>query len=73
MLLSPGARRISLQAEDAEWAREIMAARYSETERIQGIDIVRQAGYDIHVEARKLQEIYLEMAERAYSGTQLQP
>ena len=73
VLLSPGARRISLQAEDAEWAREIMAARYSETERIQGIDIVRQAGYDIHVEARKLQEIYLEMAERAYSGTQLQP
>ena len=52
VLLSPGAHRISLQAEDAEWAREIMAARHSETERIQGTDVVRQAGYDIHVEAR---------------------
>ena len=69
VLLSPGARRISLQTEDAEWAREIVAAGHSETERIQGIDVVRQAGYDIHVEACKLQEIYLEMAARAYSGT----
>ena len=72
-LLSPGARRISLRAEDAEWAGEIMAARRSETERIQGTDIVRRAGYDIHEEARKLQEIYLEMAERAYSEARLQP
>ena len=73
VLLSPGARRISLRAEDAEWAGEIVAARHSEAERIRGTDIVRQAGYDIHVEARKLQEIYLEMAECAYSGTRQQP
>ena len=72
VLLSPAARRVSLQAEDAEWVREITAARHSETERLRGIDIVRRAGYDIHAEARKLQEIYLEMAERASSGTRLQ-
>ena len=70
VLLSPGARRIPLGTEDGEWAREILAARQSETERIQGMEIVRQAGYDIHTEARKLQEIYLEKAERAYSGKQ---
>ena len=64
VLLSPGARRVSLQAGDAEWAGEILAAGQSETERAQGTDIVRQAGYDIHTEARKLQEIYLEMAAR---------
>ena len=71
-LLSPAARRVSLQAEDAEWAREILAVRQSETDRPRGMDVVRQAGYDIHVEARKLQEIYLEMAERSSSGTRLQ-
>ena len=65
VLLSPKARRISLQANDAEWAKEILAARESETDRIQGMDIVRRAGYDIHTEAQKLQETYLEMAARA--------
>jgi len=65
-LLSQGTRRVPLGAEDAEWAGEILSERNSETGRIRGADIVRQAGYDIHVEARKLQEIYLEMAERAF-------
>ena len=69
VLLSPETHRISLLADDAEWAGEIMAARQPGTDRRQGTDIVRRAGYDIHVEARKLQEIYLAMAERAYSGT----
>ena len=70
VLLSGEARRISLEAEDAQWAGEILAVRQSKTDRAQGMDIVRQAGYDIHTEARKLQEIYLEMAERAYSQKQ---
>ena len=73
VILSPGARRLSLDAEDTEWAREIMTTRQSEMKRTQGMDVVRQAGYDIHEEARKLQEIYLEMAARTYSGTQPQP
>ena len=73
VLLSAGARRISLQAENAEWAREILAAWQSETERAQGMDIVRRAGYDIHMEAQKLQALYMEMAARAYSGMHLQP
>ena len=65
IVLSPSAQRISLQADDAEWARAILTARQPEADRRQGIDIVRQAGYDIHEEAKKLQEIYLKMAERA--------
>ena len=71
-LLSPAARRVPLDADDAEWAREILAARRPEEDRIQGMDIVRRAGYDIHAEARKLQETYLEMAERACSKDQPQ-
>ena len=69
VLLSPEARRVSLQADNAEWAAEIMTAmRRPDADRIQGMDIVRRAGYDIHTEARKLQERYLEMAARAYSA-----
>ena len=71
ILLSPEARRISLQLDDAEWVKAIMTAARTETDRTQGMNIVRQAGYDIHEEARKLQEIYLEKAARAYSGTRL--
>ena len=73
VLLSPKARRVSLAAEDAVWAKEITAARCSDAERTKGMEIVRKAGYDIHEEARKLQEIYLEMAAHAYPGTHLQP
>ena len=65
VLLSPEARRVPLRADDAEWAREILAARRPEADRIQGMDVVRRAGYDIHTEARKLQETYLKMAARA--------
>ena len=73
VLLSTEARRISLQAEDMEWAGEIMAVRRLKPDRAQGRDIVRRAGYDIQTEARKLQEIYLEMADRAYPGIRPQP
>ena len=64
VLLSAAAHRVSLEADDTEWAKEVLTARRPEAERTQGADIVRQAGYDIHAEARKLQEIYLEMAAR---------
>ncbi len=64
ILLSPGARRLSLESGDAEWAGEILAAARTATDRESGADAVRQAGYDIRAEAGKLQEIYLEMAAR---------
>ena len=70
VLLSPEACRISLDTDDSEWARQIAAARQPETNRLQGMETVRRAGYDIHKEARKLQEIYLEMEARAYSAAQ---
>ena len=72
VLLSPAAHRISLSSDDTEWAGEILTAKQSGIDRHQGAAIVREAGYDIHVEARKLQKIYQEMAERANSEAQLQ-
>ncbi len=68
VLLSPNARRISLDASDGEWAKEILTARRAETHRSRGADLVARAGYDIHTEAVKLQNLYLTMAERAYAG-----
>ena len=68
VLLSPAAQRIPLAAGDEEWALAILSARQTEIDRSQGTSIVRCAGYDIHIEARKLQTMYLEMANRAHSG-----
>lgn len=65
VLLSPQARRVSLLENDAAWAREILAAKQQQIDRFQGVDIVRQAGYDIHTEAQKLQATYQELAARA--------
>ena len=65
ILLLRDARRISLQAKDEEWAQKILAVKQAKSNRAQGAEIVLQAGYDIHAEGRKLQDIYLKMAARA--------
>ena len=68
VLLTPDARRISLDASNEDWSKEILAGKQTETKRERGKELICRAGYDIHAEARKLQNIYLEMADRAYSG-----
>ena len=68
VLLSPEARIVPLEEDNAEWARVILAVGQQEADRTRGADIIRRAGYDIHEEARKLQNLYLEMAKRAGSG-----
>lgn len=68
VLLSPNARKISLDASNADWVKEILTVQRAEKNRACGENLIRGAGYDIHVEARKLQNLYLEMAERACPG-----
>ncbi len=70
VLLSPEAVRVSLGSDDAEWVRQMMKAGRAETDRSRGADTACRAGYDIHTEARKLQELYLDMAARAYPEAQ---
>ena len=65
ILILPDASRVSLQTGDEEWAQRILAARQAKTDRTEGADAVRRAGYDIHEEGRKLRDIYLKMAARA--------
>ena len=66
-LLCPNARRLSLGADDGEWATQILAAGRGQADRSLGAEAVRRAGYDIGAEARRLQQIYLDMAARARS------
>lgn len=68
VLLSSNAHKVSLDATDAEWAKVILTARQTESRRERGAELVRRAGYDIHEEARHLQNRYLEMADRACAG-----
>ena len=72
VLLLPDACRVSLQTSDEEWARKILAVKHMNSIREQGAEIVRQAGYDIHAEGKKLQEIYLEMAARTATSREKQ-
>ncbi len=65
ILLGPDACRIPLEDGNEVWARKILACRESGRDRAQGAELVRQAGYDICEEARKLQEIYLRKAHDA--------
>ena len=62
ILLLPEARRVPLEESDREWAEKILAYRKAAEDRTLGAERIRRAGYDIHAEAKKLQEIYLNKA-----------
>ncbi|MBQ3789953.1 MAG: glycosyltransferase family 1 protein [Lachnospiraceae bacterium] len=64
VLLTPEAIRLSIKDNNEEWASRILSLR-GEHDRTSGIEMVRDAGYDIRQEAGKLQNRYIEMAERA--------
>ena len=64
VLFSDHAIRCSLSDSDSIWAEKIQQLLRQPFDRAQGIDIIRQAGYDISVEALRLQELYLKMSER---------
>ena len=64
VLLTPEAIRLPIEENNAEWASRILSLK-GERDRTAGIEMVRDAGYDIRQEAVKLQNRYLEMAEKA--------
>ncbi len=66
VLLTPDAVRLSIKDNNEEWASRILSLK-GEHDRTAGIEMVRDAGYDIRQEAVKLQNRYLEMAEKAES------
>ncbi len=72
ILLTPNAYKISMEASDTEWATEILVGSRSASDRESGSALIRQAGYDIHEEAQKLQSLYLKMTERVFLEKQQQ-
>ena len=63
VLLILEARCVSLEESSREWAEKILACRKARGDRACGEELIRRAGYDIHAEAKKLQEIYLNKAK----------
>lgn len=64
VLLSGCAVQCPLSASDAVWAGTILQMLSQCSDRAQGAEVVRRAGYDISVEAAHLQALYLQMSER---------
>ena len=64
VLLSDRAVCFPLAASDDDWAAQITRMLQPPFDRAQGEAIVRAAGYDIEIEARRLQSLYLAMSER---------
>ena len=64
VLLSEQAVCFPLGAADEAWAAEAHRLLQLHPDRTQGAATVRRAGYDIHVEAARLQALYLQMAQR---------
>ena len=64
VLLSEHAACFPLKADDETWTAEIARLLHQPNDRTQGEAIIRQAGYDIHTEAARLQALYLQMAQR---------
>lgn len=68
IVLSSYSDRISLSATDDEWAKKLLELLKKPCDRTEGISIIRNAGYDIAVEAKRIEELYLKMSERSTYG-----
>lgn len=64
VLLSEQSVCFPLHATDEAWAAEIHRLLQQHPDRVLGTERIRQAGYDINLEAVRLQELYLRMSQR---------
>ncbi|MDO4487906.1 MAG: glycosyltransferase family 1 protein [Eubacteriales bacterium] len=62
IVLSSDSVRVELSETDDTWADVLFKAAHRENDRSNGVKIIADAGYDINIEAKKIEAIYLEMA-----------
>lgn len=62
--LSDQVIRLPLEVEDEKWVEAIEYLILHKKDRKQGETVVKQAGYDIAIEAKRLQNLYLSMSKR---------
>ncbi len=61
IVLSDNADRISLNESNKQWAKKMERMLANAKPRNQGTQIVREAGYDIVTESKRIQDLYLKM------------
>ena len=61
IVLSDNADRISLNESNKQWAKKMERMLANAKPRSQGTQIVREAGYDIVTESKRIQDLYLKM------------
>lgn len=64
VLLTNNAHALSLEKSNEEWAKEIQKALAEKNDRSAAKEKIKEAGYDIKTEAKRIEKIYLEMSER---------
>lgn len=62
-LILPDSECVSLKRDNSEWAEIILKHNIDIQSREKAFELVRDSGYDIVTEAKKLEEIYLNMCE----------
>lgn len=65
-IFSDNAIRVALKATDDVWCEKMNMALNRKVDRAGGMAIVKNAGYDIFSEAKRIENLYLKMAETAY-------
>lgn len=60
VLIMPHACRVSLEEGTGTWAEAILSMSEN-TDRAEGVTLVREAGYDIRTESARLEKRYLEL------------
>lgn len=60
-LILPNSEFVSLKKNNSEWADILLKHNTASSEREKALELVRDAGYDIAIESKELEEIYLSM------------
>lgn len=64
VVVLPDSKRISLKLSDEDWANAIIESADNKINRFECEEAVREAGYEICTEAKKLEQTYIKMSER---------
>lgn len=63
VLLSNRSHRIPLADDNIAWAKTMCNLLGCETDRTEGTEIVKKAGYDIKTEAKRIENLYIKLSE----------
>ena len=68
VMITPLVRKVSLKASPLEWADEVMAKMREHPVRIPYAEELASAGYDVRIEAKRMEEFYWQLGQRVKKG-----